>query len=178
MLKALDLTVSCYLLCYGDHGSWTYARLSEAMGASPSQLHAAIGRARRCHLMSTIPNQDWQPHRRALKEFCLHGLRYVFPAEYGPPSRGWKTASLSGVLGNRLFAGADEKEVVWPDPQGPHRGVSLEPLHVAVLTSIARTQDPAFYHLMSLLDLIRTGQTRELAMARDAFGKWVDTRGQ
>jgi hypothetical protein len=52
---------------------------------------------------------------------------------------------------------------VWTFPEGPQRGVSLEPLYKTAPAAALR--DPFFYELLALIDALREGRARERKLA-------------
>lgn len=52
---------------------------------------------------------------------------------------------------------------VWPDPLGEQRGQAIEPLHPGVVE--AARLDAELYELLSLIDALRIGRTREQPIA-------------
>jgi len=66
------------------------------------------------------------------------------------------------VTADRLVG---EERTVWPDDGGAEVGTSLTPLHSCVVEASRR--DAAFYEVISLVELLRTGRVREVALARE-----------
>jgi hypothetical protein len=58
-----------------------------------------------------------------------------------------------------------EERTVWPDDGGAEVGTSLAPLHPCVVQASRR--DAAFYEVISLVELLRSGRVREVALARE-----------
>ena len=126
---------------------------------SASEVHAAIARAKRAGLYD---EHRRSPNRKALVEFLVHGLRYVFPAERGPLTRGLPTAHAAPPLNARIRSDA-QPPPVWPDAEGTVRGEELRPLYRSVPAAARR--DQALYELLALGDAIRGGRARERAIA-------------
>ncbi|MFU8833218.1 MAG: hypothetical protein ACNA7J_13835 [Wenzhouxiangella sp.] len=141
--------------------SWTYASLAEQLGMSVSQLHSAVQRALAAGL-AVLRNESIVPNRPALREFILHGLKYVFVPERGELTRGMPTAHAAPPLAAH-FPDSGEPPPVWPDPEGSVRGMAFSPLYK--LAPRAARADPALYELLVLVDAIRGGRARERAMA-------------
>lgn len=160
MLKPQDILVLLKLQAKGS-APVSYNRLANELGMSPSEVHAAGKRALAAHLAVMKDGQLSTQHRN-LEEFLLHGLRYVFPAEWGGLSRGMPTASSAPPL-NQLFSKSNELPTVWPDPSGELRGQSLQPLYRAAPG--AARDDPALYELLALVDSLRAGKARERQIA-------------
>lgn len=139
---------------------WTYPKLATDLSMSASEVHSSVRRAIRSGLLQEADRH--MPNRKALLEFLVHGLKYVFPARRGAMTRGLPTAHAAPpLLGH--FAATDEPPPVWPDPEGPARGEELEPLYRSV-PSAAR-KDPRLYELLALVDAVREGRSRERELA-------------
>ncbi len=134
-----------------------FADLARVAGMSTSETHAAVKRLRKAGLVS----RERRVLRHALAELLLHGVKYVFPAERGPPSLGVPTASSAPAL-HGAFPEADL--VVWPSPAGSVRGPSLEPLYRSAPE--AALGDDRLYELLALVDCLRSGRAREQALAK------------
>ena len=158
MLKPQDALVLLKLVVAAG-AVWTYPSLAESLGMSASEVHAAVGRAKRAGLYD---EHRRAPNRKALVEFLVHGLRYVFPAERGPLTRGLPTAHAAPPL-NEKIQGNGEPPPVWPDAEGTVRGEELRPLYRSVPGAARR--DPALYELLALVDAIRSGRARERKLA-------------
>src|SRR5258708_492400 len=102
---------------------WTYPSLAESLGMSSSEVHAAVGRAK---VAGLYDERHRSPNRKALIEFLVHGLRYVFPAERGAMTRGVPTAHAAPPLNAKIMADG-EPPPVWPDAEGTVRGEELRP---------------------------------------------------
>lgn len=135
---------------------WTYARLSEDLGISVSQIHSAVARSVAARLIEK--SEQLLPYRPHVKEFLVHGVKYCFPAEAGQLTRGIPTAYAAPPL-NSIIAEASEPPPVWPYAKGEIRGISLLPLHRAVPQ--AAIKDQKLYQMLALLDSIRSGRARE-----------------
>ncbi len=98
--------------------------------------------------------------RQAFLEFLEHGFKFVFPIQPGPIVRGMATAHSAPPL-NKLIQ--SQEFYVWPDALGEQRGQAIEPLHPGVVR--AAKVDTEFYELLSLIDALRIGRTREQQLA-------------
>ncbi len=103
---------------------------------------------------------------RALEEFSLHGLRYVFPVSPGRLCRGMHTGLTAPLFGNTLLSGGTTPPV-WADPAGSVMGMEIAPLFPSVPS--AAVQDEQLYRYLALLDSLRMGQARELKLAAEAL---------
>jgi DNA-binding Lrp family transcriptional regulator len=159
-LKPQDVVVALKLSGFeGKRPS--LAQIAEELSMSVSEVHAAIKRAQAAHLLHG-PELDERPNYKALKEFLIYGLQYVFPAEHGPMTRGVPTSYAAEPL-KRYISPGDEPLPVWPSSEGSVRGAGFEPLYRSVPTAAKR--DPYLYELLALVDAIRDGRARERKIA-------------
>lgn len=142
----------------------TMATIADELAVAPSQVHAALGRLGTAGLLRKAPGSESRTtNARALAEFLLFGVRYVFPAVRGPLAEGVPTAWSAPALASQLDA---PDALVWPTAPGPAtvRGFSIRPLYRnAVL--IVRSA-PATYRLLTLVDAMRLGEPRARNAAR------------
>lgn len=150
--------------------SWTYPGLAQELVLSASEVHAAIRRAHQAHL-ATEPTASARPVRAALKEFLLHGVRYVFAPDRGNITRGMPTGYAAPPLSRKIAAGS-EPPPVWPFERGEARGYAFSPLYRSVPQAAQR--DPALYELLALVDAIRDGRARERALAAKELASRLD----
>ncbi|MBX2987288.1 MAG: winged helix-turn-helix transcriptional regulator [Bdellovibrionaceae bacterium] len=130
--------------------------LSDSLGLSQAEVSQSLRRLKSSHLI----DEKRAVKRRSALEFLLYGLKYVFPASYGPVSLGMPTAhSHPSLKFIHHDANSSLENYVWPDPQGSVRGQSLRPLYDSV--PAAAKKDPDLYELLSLIDMIRVGRARE-----------------
>lgn len=155
-LKPHDLYI-CLKIVTMDEDTPSYGRLAGDVLMSPSQVHAAVGRAMAAGLLDA----ERIPRRHALLEFILHGVRYAFYAKRGSVTRGVPTAHAAPPLVEEIAG--DGLPPVWPDPEGAVRGEAMEPLHRAVPQAVR--SDRQLYELLALVDAMRIGRARERKLA-------------
>ena len=156
ILKPQDILVLLKLVAIGS-AKWSYNGLAYELVMSPSEVHGGVGRALSAGLAVPIKNEVC-PNIRNLKEFLVHGVKYVFVPERGELSRGIATFPTAPPMDAHL-APVDEPPFVWPAPEGNVRGMSFSPLYKAAPQAARR--DPALYELLVLVDAIRGGRARE-----------------
>jgi hypothetical protein len=185
-LHPQDVVVLLKLIANSDSSRrWTYAELSSDLFTSASQVFRSIQRAEEAHLLTvpTVPpppglSKEEQrvfmhPIPTNLKEFLIHGVKYVFPVERGGPTRGVPTAEAAAPL-DRHFSKDFDLPPVWPHPTGPLRGIAFSPLSKNVPQ--AALKDSKLYELLALVDAIREGRTRERQIAIDELSARIDVR--
>jgi hypothetical protein len=162
VLKPQDVYVALKIVA-AKSGRAPYSQLAGELVMSPSEVHACVQRAERCHLLhgSRLENR---PNFSALEEFLVHGLKYVFPPEHGELTRGVPTSYAADPL-RGVIAQGDEPPPVWPYEGGKQRGVAFEPLYRTA--PIAALRDPSFYEYLVLADALRDGRIRERKIAEN-----------
>lgn len=158
-LKPQDILVVLKLTARPD-AAWSYPKLAVDLSMSASEVHSSVRRATRSGLLQD--NDRHTPNRKALLEFLVHGIKYVFPAERGGLTRGMPTAHAASPL-REHFAANGEPPPVWADPEGKVRGEEFEPLYRSVPK--AARNDERLYELLALVDAIRGGRARERELA-------------
>ncbi len=149
--------MACRLVLLGRR--CPYAELAESVGLSASEAHAAV---RRLVVAGLVAPDHWGVNRRALAEFLIHALKYVFPADRGALTRGMPTGASAPPLAAE-FVGLEEETPVWAVPEGRVRGVELKPLCRSVPAACLR--DAKLYEWMALADALRSGRARERSRA-------------
>jgi hypothetical protein len=162
-LKPLDIYVALKLVAIG-HRRWSYNGLAQELGLSPSEVHGAGKRLLKAGLAAEDATLNLRPIGKALLEFLVHGIRYVFVPERGAMTRGMPTGYAAPPLANSIVADG-EPPPVWPDPEGPIRGLGFSPLHKSA--PAAAREDETFYELLALTDALRAGRARERQLASE-----------
>jgi hypothetical protein len=178
MMKSQDMVVLLKLVSLEDEdnsqqlarhgvaqGEYPYAvrALETALGISKTEISASINRS----IASGLAIKDRKtgrpkPNRRDLREFIVHGLKFVFPAKPGAMQRGLPTAFAAPVLKASLHS-AGSLISVWPYARGQEMGQSVEPLFKSVPE--AAEKDDGLYAYLALIDAIRLGNQREANLA-------------
>lgn len=148
---------------------YTTRALEQETGISKSQINLALNRCYEVGLAKKdrhlgVPRTN----TRALFDFIVHGLKYVFPVKPAALTRGIATAFAAPVLKDKLLS-AGEFVLVWPDARGNTKGQAIEPLFKSVTFAVRR--DPEMYALLALVDAIRVGQPREANLASEMLEK-------
>src|SRR5260370_15358271 len=145
VLKPQDVYVALKIVAARSNRA-PYSQLAAELVMSPSEVHAAVQRAQRCHLLHG-PRLNNRPNFGALEEFLVHGLKYVFPPERGEVTRGVPTSYAAEPL-RGIIAQGNEPAPVWPYEEGKQRGIAFEPLYKTA--PIAALRDPSFYDYLAL----------------------------
>lgn len=144
-------------------GAYSNRGLEASTGVSKSEVNASIRRSISVG-MAKLDRKTKLPKAnvRALLEFIIHGIKYVYPANPSAIVRGIPTAIAAPVLKGKLMS-AGEFIHVWPDALGNEKGQSIDPLYRSVPMAVKR--DPRLYDFLALVDAIRLGAGRETAFA-------------
>lgn len=161
----------------------TYAELSEELFMSTSQVFRSVKRAEAAQLIAPELSPDshyelarawrWPNNSGNLKEFLIHGVKYVFPVELGGPTRGIPTSGAAPPL-NQQLDDYFPLPPVWPYSEGSVRGIEFSPLYENVPQAALR--DPKLYELLALVDAIREGRAREREIAIRELTARIDSR--
>lgn len=157
-----------------DGSAYTTRALESSTGISRSQISLSMHRCIEVGLLmedrkSGIPRAN----RKALFEFVVYGLKYVFPAKPAELTRGIATAFAAPVLRDVLMSGGD-LAMVWPDAKGRTKGQAIEPIYKSVVHAVR--QDPELYAMLALADAIRIGMPREAKLAKNLLGKYLEVK--
>lgn len=153
-------------LALSDGAPITYATLAEALAMSASQVYGSVHRGQLARLLDSLPSARFSVVLPALQEFVLHGVKYVFPAILGPTTRGIPTAFGGPTLRGALIQN-EEGSPVWPFEGGDVRGPALYPLYPNLPMIVRR--DPKLYDLLTLIDALRIGASRDRELATAAL---------
>lgn len=172
-IKSQDVLLMLKLLCLeqqeqtagmGDISAcYTTRALEEETGISKSQISLSINRCIDIGLAKKdrktgVPRVN----AKALVDFIIHGLKFVFPAKPAEITRGIATAFAAPILNEKLMSAGDMVPV-WPDASGKTKGQSVEPLCKSI--TYAASRDAELYGLLALVDAIRIGHSRESGLA-------------
>jgi hypothetical protein len=189
MMKAQDLVVLLKLASLEDdakdigHQSppagsaagedpYSVRALEAALGISKTEIGGSLQRS----IASGLAIKDRKtgrpkPSRRHLREFIVHGLKFVFPAKPGAMQRGLPTAFAAPVLRESLHS-AGSLIFVWPYAHAKDMGQSVDPLFKSVPEACEK--DKRLNAYLALVDAIRIGNQRESKHAADLLAKRLE----
>lgn len=98
----------------------------------------------------------------ALTEWLSYGARYTFPVEEKGYGRGMGTGWTCELVKSDIVP--PTPGTIWASAGGRQEGVIVEPIYRSV--PLAASKDPMLYEALALVDAIRMGRPRELAIAR------------
>lgn len=154
-----------------ESSAFTARSLERLTGISKSQVNISLKRSIAVGL-AKIDRRTGVPkvNVKALFEFIVYGLKFVFPVKPGELTRGIATTFEAPVLKGRLLS-AGEFKLVWPNADGKTKGLSIEPLFTSI--DVAIRNDPQLYAALALVDAIRLGQPRESLLAQKTLEEIV-----
>lgn len=158
LLRPLDVLVVAKLAANPSFSAPIYHRLAESLLISKSAAHDAVRRAQAAKLL----NEDRTVVRKSVAELFVYGVRYFIPAELGPETRGVPTSHGVPPLFDHFGTRTDAP--VWPSAEGTARGPSVEPIYETVPKAIQ--MDTHLYMMLAMIDAIRIGRAREVALAK------------
>jgi DNA-binding Lrp family transcriptional regulator len=160
VLRPIDILL---VLKIQASGRQPFAVLGRSLGISASQAHAAARRA----ILSDLLREDLTVRQKALLNTLL-AIKYYVPAVRGGLVRGIPTAYAAPPLSSQIQR-SDEPIPVWPHAEGSERGLSCEPIYRTA--SQAALDDPLLYDYLALIDTLRIGRAREVAIANSELAK-------
>ena len=105
----------------------------------------------------------------ALLEWLSYGVRYAYPQESAGYGRGMATSWNCQVLESEMIP--PTPALVWPVSGGDAEGALIKPFHESV--PVTASKDERLYRILSLLEAIRGGKPRELAIARNILADLI-----
>lgn len=166
VLKGEDIVLLLKLATREE--GWTVRGLSEETAIPKSVVQRSLKRLAEAGLL------DERRQRVSVsqaEEFLLHGMRYVFPARLGGPTRGVLAAWSARPVSDEIVQALGELPPVWPDPHGEVRGLALEPVHPGAPEAARRDDELA--ERLAIVDALRLGDARIRRVAagllRDRF---------
>lgn len=165
-MKPQDILILLTILIEENSVLWQNLTISRKLNISPAETGDSINRSMRSGLLDA----NRKVMRNNLFEFLLYGLKYVFPAIPGGITRGIPTAHSSKFFKNKILT-SNKNKYVWPYEKGTEQGQSIKPLYKTVPSVIAENQE--LYYILSLLDAIRIGGSRENMIAKEKIKKWL-----
>jgi len=156
-MRPQDIVVLLKIIAL-KHDNWKNVDLAYALQISASEISEVLNR---CRIAGLIDAKKRKVHLNAFSEFLVYGLKYVFPTEPGAMVRGIPTAHSASPVNEHISSGGDV--YVWPYAKGNQRGQAIEPLYKTLPAIIQ--EDKLFYELLTIVDTIRVGRTREIEIA-------------
>jgi biotin operon repressor len=149
--------------------------LSAALGVSKTEVNASIRRSIDIGMAIKDRKSGYpKANKKALLEFVVHGLKYVFPAKPAEITRGIPTAFSAPMLEGKLLS-MGEYMYVWPCAESSAKGLSVQPLFKSVPKVVI--DDKRLYEYLAFVDAIRLGNPHESNLAAELFEQRLLTDG-
>lgn len=161
-LKPQDIVILLKIIALGD-SSWYHHTIAEDLNMSQSEVSQSLNRSKYAGLIDSTKKKV---NKLAFTELLLNGISYVFPQQPGPIVRGLLTAHSAQPL-NKIIK--SNENYVWPYAKGLDRGQAIVPLYSTAVQ--ASLKDQNLYELLTLVDAIRVGRTREKELAKTELKK-------
>lgn len=126
----------------------------------------------RCRGVLLIYSDKKLINKSGLLEFLLHGLKYVWPAQFGPVCGGIPTSHSMTPI-SKTIVSSENDQYVWPHAYGTMRGHSVPPLYASAPD--AALKDPELHELLALIDALRVGRARERKIATEELTKRLNS---
>lgn len=135
--------------------------ISEAIGISPSEVSKGAKRLVESHIL-VERSGNLHVESGALLEWLCYGIRYAYPQTSVGYGRGMATSWNCPLLESEMSP--PRPPLVWSATGGDVEGVLIKPFHASI--PLAASRDDSLYQALSLLEAIRGGKPRELAIGR------------
>lgn len=168
-LKAQDTLLALKLWSLNSSGEVFAMRdLAELIAISVGEVSKGV---RRLRLSRLVVERDgvFYVEKGALLEWVSFGVRYAYPQENVGYGRGIATAWNCPLIQSDIVP--PQPPLVWPASGGDSEGVLIQAIHPSVPFAISR--DKNLYQAFALLEVIRGGKPRELAIARDLLRELI-----
>jgi hypothetical protein len=157
-MRPQDIAVLLKIISYGE-ADWLQKQLAEDLSISKSEVCESLARSVFAELLDIDKKTV---NKKALGDFLIYGLRYCFPTKPGTLAVGFTTAGLSPILKDYF---PNSTPLVWAHKNGSQRGLLIEPLYSGAAD--ASRKDPMLYDLLSLCDVFRAGEEKEIQKAAE-----------
>lgn len=164
-MRPQDVAILLKIIAINDP-EWQLKPLSASMGISLSEISESLNRSK---LAGLVDFDKKRPVRSALWEFIEHGVKYVFPQEPGSITRGILTAHSHAYM--KQFIKSDQN-YIWPSFKGKFMGQSIQPFYERQVEAVK--DDPEFYKLLALVDVLRVGRVREIEIAKEELARVIN----
>ncbi|MGK2863045.1 MAG: hypothetical protein ACSLE0_14010 [Chitinophagaceae bacterium] len=164
-MRPQDVVILLKIIVKGQR-KWQNKDLAAELFISPAEISESLNRSGMAGLIDYEKRK--KVYRQSLMEFLEHGLHYVFPVHPGTMVNGIYTAHSHPFMQKHFQS---ELQYVWADPRGEFRGLSIEPFYKQQVK--AAKLDEALYSILALIDVIRVGRVREMAVALTELKKQI-----
>ncbi len=161
-MRPHDIAVLVKVLTY--HGiPWYIKDLAYEMQISQSEFSESLNRSWYAGLLD---DRKQKVMVNNFYEFLVYGFRFVFPQRPGELTRGVPTAHSHPEF-RKIFL--SDAKYVWPDPDSKEMGFAIEPFYSKQTKAVQ--SDKELYRILSLIEILRVGKTREMNYAKTELKK-------
>ncbi|GAB6120556.1 hypothetical protein [Dysgonomonas termitidis] len=169
-MRPQDVVILLKILTFKGR-PWTFSELASSLQISAGEVSTAMERNKEAGLVNPAKNRV---NKLALREFLIHGLKYVFPPQAGHSTRGIATAHSAPPVSNHVVKG---REIyVWAYYKGTRTGNSIVPLYDKIPKFIEN--DVELYEYLAIADTFRIGKKREVEVATMELDKRMNDYGE
>lgn len=143
VIKSQDILILLMLICLDQarkqvgswivppDSDWSARGLAALTGVNKTEVNASLNRSIDSGL-AIVSSADALPrsNSKALPEFIVYGIKYVFPVKPAELIRGIPTVFAAPILKKKLMGG--DIVPVWPDAASSDIGQSVSPLYKTV----------------------------------------------
>lgn len=170
LLRPLDVIVLLNIVL--KEKSWTIEEVATDLSTAKSAVHRSLKRAAVARLY--IPSTK-SVNKNNLIEFINHGIKFCFPAQRSSIAMGIPTAYSGPPLKKKIAASKEAIPLIWPSAQFPEvKGESIAPLEKITVMEKIYQSNPKLYEVLTLVDAVRVGSTREIESARKMISKILE----
>lgn len=163
-IRPQDLIILLQIINVKDE-YWLAKDIAQQLHLSASFVSESLERSIFSGLLS---ENKKRVNRKALYELLIYGLKYIFPVKPQALVKGIATAHSYSEFKNEFSSNI---EYVWKSDDGDIIGQEIEPLYEKQV--IAAQNDVQLYKNLALIDLIRTGNKREISFAENELKKII-----
>ncbi len=146
-----------------ERSDWQFQDIVRALYISPAEVSESLNRS---SIAGLVNQERRKVHRMSFFEFLQYGMPYVFPQSPGPMTKGMVTGHSHPYFAKSIIS---SELYVWPEAGGKDYGQAIEPFYPNQVR--AAKVDDKLYEALAMLDVIRTGRTREKRIAIDYLKK-------
>lgn len=142
--------------------------IAESIKVSIGEISKSTRRLITAHLI-VERDGEFNAEKSALLEWLTYGVRYAYPIENTGYGRGMPTSWNCPLVKTDVVP--PKPPIAWSVSGGSVDGTLICPIHESV--PFAASNDELLYEALSLMEAIRGGRPRELAIAREALSALV-----
>lgn len=145
-------------------------RLAESIQISPGEISKSTQRLVAAKLVIEREG-EYLAEKSGLLDWLCYGVRHAYPVEIIGYGRGMPTAWNCPLVKTDIMP--PDPPIVWAVSGGSVEGSMIKPSHASI--PFAASNDDLLYEALSLVEAIRMGKPRELAVAREALSILVES---